>query len=288
MVSIRTVRSRGAELRVQVSGAGAPVLLLHGWPHTRRLWDHVVPELAKHHTVLAPDLPGLGESTAPYGGYGADAIAADLGAILDAARAEPAAVVAIDLAVPPAFVFALTAPERVAALVLMESLLVPLPGAEEFLAEPPWWFGFHGVPGLAEAVLPGGEDAYLSYFLTEHTFERRGIDPEIHADFVRAYTGREALARGFGYYRAAHGNAELIARATASTRLTVPTLALGGNVVGPALGRQLAGVADDLEAHIVPECGHLIPLEQPAALLDLLVPFLSRSLRSVSVQRAQT
>ncbi|MFC8525734.1 alpha/beta fold hydrolase [Nocardia sp. NPDC057227] len=278
MVLLHTVRSRGADVRVRVEGSGPPALLLHGWPHTRRLWDHVLPGLAEHHTVIAPDLPGLGESTAPNSGYRADAIATDLAAILDAAGADRAAVVAIDLAVQPAFLFAMTDPRRVTSLTLMEGLLPPLPGAEEFLADPPWWFGFHGVPGLAETVLPGGEDPYLSYFLTEHTFERRGIDPEIHAAFVRAYTGRDALARGFGYYRAAHGNAELIARATASARLTVPALALGGNVVGSALARQLSTVADDLTEHIVPDCGHLVPLEQPGALLDVLVPFLGRGL----------
>jgi pimeloyl-ACP methyl ester carboxylesterase len=166
-------------------------------------------------------------------------------------------------------------PGRVTRLVVMEGLLGPLPGAEAFLAGgPPWWFGFHAVPGLAETVLEGHEDSYLDFFLTGGTAHRRGIDPDTQAAFVRAYRGREALRCAFELYRAMPLNGEQVRAAVARARTTVPTMAIGGGVVGDALHRQLEPIADHLVGHVIPDCGHIVPQEQPEALLELLLPFL--------------
>ncbi len=85
----------------------------------------------------------------------------------------------------------------------MESTLGALPGAEEFFeGGPPWWFGFHSVPGLAETVLEGYEAGYLDFFYRTGTHAGRGIDPAVRRNFVDAYSGRESLRCGFEYYRA--------------------------------------------------------------------------------------
>src|SRR5690606_38987594 len=153
-----------------------------------------------------------------------------------------AAVVAIDAGTTPAFLLALRRPGLVRRLVVMESLLGRLPGAEDFLADgPPWWFGFHSAAsGLAETVLEGREDA-----------------------FVRAYTGRQALSCAFSYYRALPESVVQIEQAVATARLTVPTMALGARPVGAALERQLRPVTDDLTGHVIEDCGHIIPLHRP-------------------------
>ena len=182
---------------------------------------------------------------------------------------------ALDASVPAAFLLAMRHPGRIRRLALMESLLPPLSGAERFLAAgPPWWFGFHGAAGLAETVLVGHEGEYLDWFLRTGTFDGRGIDEHIRNAFVTAYEGRDSLRCGFEYYRAGPTNARLVGEAVADARLTVPTLVLGGNSVGDALSRQLGHVADDLTSHLIPECGHIIPLDQPNALVDLVLPFL--------------
>ncbi|MEV4147299.1 alpha/beta fold hydrolase [Amycolatopsis sp. NPDC049691] len=276
------LRVNGIEVGVTVTGEGPAVLLLHGFPHTRRLWSEVVPRLARRHRVITPDLRGLGESERPPGGYDAGTLAADAEALLDALGEPAAAVVGIDAGAPPAFLLAMRRPARVRRLVLMESLLGRLPGAEAFLAGgPPWWFGFHAVPGLAETVLSGHEAEYVDWFLNAGT-RGRGVPRELRDHFVAAYTGRDALRAAFAHYRAMPVSAGQIADAVAAGRLTVPTMAIGAHPVGDALARQLRPVADDLVTHLVEDCGHIIPLDRPDVLLPLLEPFLDLDLPGAS------
>ena len=241
---VRTVEVPGCRLAVAVTGSGPAVLLLHGWPHTWQVWSAVVPALAATHTVIAPDLRGLGASEHVAGPYDGGTVAGDLHALLDRLEVPDAAVMALDASVPAAFLLGMQHPERVRALVLMESLLMPLPGAESFLtAGPPWWFGFHAVAGLAETVLVGHEAEYVDFFLTAGTHRNRGIEPAVRDAFVAAYRGTEALRCGFEYYRAGPTNAALVAAAPAGGRqLEVPPLALGGPAGGGAgTGRRRTG-----------------------------------------------
>jgi pimeloyl-ACP methyl ester carboxylesterase len=274
-ISVRRIATGGIETNVALAGCGPAVLLLHGFPHTWRLWTEIIPGLARNHRVIAPDLRGLGATTRAADGYDAGTLATDAEALLDALGEPSAAVVGIDAGAPPAFLLAMRRPSRVRRLVLMESLLGPLPGAEDFLAGgAPWWFGFHAVPGLAETVLAGHEADYVDWFLTAGT-HGRGLPREIRDAFVDAYTGRDSLRCAFSYYRAAPTNARQIQDAVASGRLTVPTLAVGAHPVGDALERQLRPVADDLTGHLVEDCGHIIPLDRPHALLPVLTSFLN-------------
>lgn len=264
------ISANGIEMNVAIGGDGPAILLLHGFPHTWRLWSALVPHLTPHHRVIAPDLRGLGATTRAADGYDAGTLAADAEALLDALDEPRATVVGIDAGTPPAFLLALRHPERVERLVLMESLLGRLPGAEDFLAGgPPWWFGFHAVPGLAETVLEGHEAEYIGWFLDAGTLGR-GVPPEHRDHFVTAYTGREALRCAFAHYRAMPESARQIEEAVATTRLKVPTTAIGAHPVGDTLARQLRPVTDDLSAHVIEDCGHIIPLDRPGALVPLL------------------
>jgi pimeloyl-ACP methyl ester carboxylesterase len=264
-MELRRISTNGTELNVALDGAGAPVLLLHGWPHTWQVWRPVLRLIAARRRIIAPDLRGLGDSARAPGGFDAVTGAGDMLGLFDALGVERADVVALDAGVPAAFMLGALHPDRVRRLVLMEATLPGLPGG---FATPPWWFGFHSVPELAETVLEGHEGAYLDWFLAAGTYERRGVPAEIRDAFVRAYTGRDALRCGFGYYRAAAANAAAIG---AAGRLTVPTLALGGNTVGDLLHRQLAPVAADLTGEIIPRSGHLVPLDRPDAVAEALL-----------------
>ncbi|MEU8710434.1 alpha/beta hydrolase [Streptomyces sp. NPDC048565] len=274
-VQMHRVAVNGVELDVATAGTGPAVLLLHGFPHTWRLWTHVLDDLAARHRVIAPDLRGLGGSTRASDGYDAGTLADDCLALLDTFGERSASVMGIDAGTPPAFLMAMRSPERVRRLVLMESLLGTLPGAEGFLASgPPWWFGFHSVPGLAETVLLGNEAAYIDWFLDSGTLGQ-GIEPGIRDAFVSAYTGSEALRCASSYYRAMPAGARQIHAAVEAGRLSVPTLAVGARPVGDALERQLRPVADELTGHVIEDCGHIIPLHRPEELLRLVRPFLT-------------
>lgn len=102
-----------------------------------------------------------------------------------------------------------------------------------------------------------------------------GVRPAVRDAFVCAYTGRQALSCAFSYYRALPESAVQIEQAVTTARLTVPTMALGARPVGAALERQLRPVTDDLTGHVIEDCGHIIPLHRPRALLSLLLPFLA-------------
>jgi pimeloyl-ACP methyl ester carboxylesterase len=275
-VALHRIATNGIHVNVAVAGAGPAVVLLHGFPHTWRLWSRIIGPLAAHHRVIAPDLRGFGASTRAPDGYDAATLAADIDGILDALDEPDAAVVAIDAGTPVAVLFALRRPDRVRRLVVMEALLGSLPGAEDFLAAgPPWWFGFHAVPGLAETVLTGHEAAYIDWFLTTGT-RHHGVPSEIRDAFIDAYAGPDALRCAFSYYRALPTTARQLSDTTARTRLTMPTLAIGAHPVGAALERQLRPIADDLTGHLIADCGHIIPLDQPQELLNLLLPFLAQ------------
>jgi pimeloyl-ACP methyl ester carboxylesterase len=273
---LRRVPVNGVELNVALAGSGPAVLLLHGFPHTWELWTDVMAGLSGRYRVIAPDLRGFGASSRAASGYDAGTLAEDAAALLTVLGEPSAAVVGIDAGAAPAFLLALRHPELVRRLVVMESVLGGLPGAEEFLAGgPPWWFGFHAAaPGLAETVLAGHEDAYIDWFLRAGTLGD-GVRPAIRDAFVRAYTGRQALSCAFSYYRALPESAAQIKRAVTTARLTMPAMALGARPVGAALARQLRPVADDLTEHVIEDCGHIIPLHRPRALLELLRPFLA-------------
>lgn len=167
---IRRIDTNGISTDALVAGEGPAMLLLHGWPHTWLIWHALLPALAAKHTVIAPDLRGLGAATRPDGGYDPHTLADDAAGVLDAVGLEQATVVGVDAGAPAAWMLARRRPERVARLVVMESLMGRLPGAEAFLTGgPPWWFGFHTVPGLAERVLAGHEGDYLDFFFSAGT-----------------------------------------------------------------------------------------------------------------------
>ena len=274
-MELHRIATNGIHANVATAGTGPAVVLLHGFPHTWQLWTEIIGPLSEHHRVIAPDLRGFGASSRAPDGYDAATLAADIDGILDALAEPSAALVAIDAGVQVAALLALRRPDRIRRLVLMEAVLGSLPGAEDFLAAgPPWWFGFHSVPGLAETVLAGHEAQYIDWFLTTGTCGR-GLPPDIRDAFVNAYTGTDALRCAFAYYRALPATARQIDEAVTANRLAMPTLAVGAHPVGATLERQLRPIADDLTAHVIPDCGHIIPLDRPRELLHLMTPFLA-------------
>jgi pimeloyl-ACP methyl ester carboxylesterase len=273
--TLRRVTVPDAELQVAVAGDGPTIVLVHGWPHTWHVWHRLIPTLARTHRVLAPDLRGAGGSSRARDGYDLHTLAGDLAAVVAAHGDGDATVVGIDAGAPVAWMAAATGRVAVRRLVLVESLLGRLPGAEAFLAGgPPWWFGLHAIPGLAEDLVEGREERYLDWFLTTGTADGRGVAPASRRAFLAAYRGAESLRCGFEHYRAMPRNAGLIERAVADpTRVQVPTLAVGAGTVGDALHRQLAPITDRLEGHVIPDCGHIVPEDRPEDLLRLILDF---------------
>ncbi len=284
MPVLRRVAVNGTELNVAIDGSGPAVLLLHGFPpHTWELWTDIMAGLSDRYRVIAPDLRGFGASGPATSGYDAANLAEDAAALLTELGESAASVVGIDAggrrrpSSSPSVTPTRPAPRRHGIRTGRAARRRGLPGRR-----PPWWFGFHAAePRLAETVLEGHEAAYIDWFLRTGTLGD-GVPSAIRDAFVRAYTATGALSRAFSYYRALPDSALQIAQAITTTRLTVPTMAVGAQPVGTALERQLRSVTDELTGHVIEDCGHIIPLHRPHALLELLNPFLAGERTSTS------
>ena len=115
----------GTDIAYDVAGTGPPVLLLHGFPQTRALWAEVAPRLARHYTVVTPDLRGYGESAKPPAGdnpvaYSFRAMAADQLGLMTALGFDRFHLVGHDRGGRTSYRMALDAPESVASLTVMD------------------------------------------------------------------------------------------------------------------------------------------------------------------------
>jgi pimeloyl-ACP methyl ester carboxylesterase len=267
-------------LHYVTAGSGPPVVLLHGWPQTWWEWRHVIPALAQSHTVIAPDLRGLGDSSRPLSGYDKKTVAEDIWRLVHGKLGHDRfLLVGHDWGGPTAYALAAARPEAVRRLVILD-VVIPGCGGDFSEGGRRWHHQFHMTPDLPEALIQGREETYLGWFYRTFAFRHDAIGQDDLAEYLRTYRQPGALRAGFAYYRAipqdAADNREIIAR----LKLPMPVLALGGAVSYPhgrGRGREpeesLRRVATNVEGGIVPACGHFIPEEAPDLLRDRLLAF---------------
>ena len=161
--SHHTASVNGIQLHYVIGGHGDPVVLLHGWPETWYEWHNVMPALAKNYTVIAPDLPGLGDSSKPLTGYDGKAVAEDIHQLVTQLGFKTIFLVAHDIGTQVAYSYAAAHPAEVKKLVVMD---FTIPGfAPTGPAKPGlWWPSFHQTPDIPEALVQGKEMIYLSWF----------------------------------------------------------------------------------------------------------------------------
>lgn len=136
-----------------------------------------------------------------------------------------------------------------------------------------WHFGFFQAPSnLAVSLAEGRERILLEWFFSRAA---AAITPEDVDEYVRCYTGRDALRVGFEYYHAFATNAQQF-KEYGKDKLRIPVLALGGENSGAGWPfYSLAQLADHVSGGIIPQCGHFIAEEQPDELLRRLTTFFS-------------
>jgi len=271
----------GIQMHYVVGGQGDPIVLLHGWPQTWYEWRHVMPALAKNYTVVVPDLRGFGDSSKPLTGYDGKTTAEDIYQLMTQLGFSQIFLVAHDIGVQTAYSYAAAHPNNVSKLVLMEfpfpGFLPPALGGNE-----PWWFAFHQVPDLPEALVKGNEREYISWFLKGLAYNPSAITEEDIDVFTNHISAPGAMRAGFEYYRAFAVDAEQN-RESAKTKITTPVLVLGGDIY-PAVGGDLPGnfglsstqaLAANVTGITVPLSGHWIPEEQPQFVIEQLARFFS-------------
>src|SRR5207253_3060478 len=176
-VTSRTAEVEGVKLHYLTAGRGPAVVLLHGYTQTSRMWKPIIPLLAKKFTVIAPDLPGIGDSEIPKDGLDMKTAAIHLHALAKSLGVEKAKVVGHDIGLMVAFAYAAQFPTETEKLVVMDAFLPGVAGWEAVYNNPGiWHFRFHGP--TPEALMQGRERAYFDYYWNDFAADKTRSIPE--------------------------------------------------------------------------------------------------------------
>jgi len=257
-----------------VGGSGPPVVLIHGYAESSRMWKPLAKELSPRFTVIAPDLPGFGGSSIPKSGLDMKTAAERVHAAVTALGYTQVRVVGHDIGLMVAYAYAAMYSREVEKLALMDAFL---PGVGEWRAiydNPGFWhFRFYGP--TPEALVKGRERTYFEHFWNDFAADKTRSIPEADR---RAYASEYArpgrMGAGFAYFagftKTANDFAEL-----SKTRLTMPVLTIGGaKALGAALGAQGKLIAPDVKVIVLENTGHWIMEENPRDTIAALVDFL--------------
>ncbi|QNK01332.1 alpha/beta fold hydrolase [Dyella telluris] len=279
-IQSKNIQANGINQYFIEAGEGAPVVLLHGFPETNYGWRHQIAALSRQYRVIAPDLRGYGKTDKPVDGYDKRNMALDLRELMRALSLEKVALVGHDRGARVATRFAKDHPEALDRLVVMDNVPTRIV-AREFnakMAKVYWFFMFHLVPDLPEALIEGREEAWLRYFFSAWSHNKAAFTKEDIATYVDAYRQPGAVRGALADYRA---NSVDVTQdmADADTKIRVPTLSLWGaefDGVGKMFDMPAvwAEMADDLRTYAVPGAGHLVQEEQPEIVNELLLDFL--------------
>ncbi len=268
------IATDGATIHVRVGGHGPAVVLLHGFGDTGDMWAPLAKELAHDHTVIVPDLRGMGLSSHPEGGYDKKTQAADVARVLDALKIEKAQLVTHDIGNMVGYALAAQYPDRITRWVAMDA---PLPGIgnwDEILRSPALWhFNFRG-PDV-ERLVAGRERIYLDRFWNELSDDPKRIDEETRAHYAELYARPGAMHSAFNQFAAFAQDATDNKAFLAKGKLTMPVLAIGAEKsFGTAMADDLRFVATDVSGVVIPNSGHWLMEEQPAATVAAIRGFI--------------
>ena len=275
-IDSRFAEVNGTRLHYLAAGQGDPVLLLHGYAQTSHMWRPLIPELAKTHTVIAPDLRGFGASAKPDGGYDKKTMAQDIHALSTSLGHTRLGVVGHDIGLMVAYAYAAQYPAEVDRIVLMDAFL---PGVGDWtsvwLLRDLWHFHFYGKTPLA--LVTGRERIYLEHFWNDFAADAAHSVSEADRQlYAAAYAQPGAMQAGFEVFRAFEGDAKDFA-AFAKTKLKMPMLVLTGEKAsGEFLITQGRLVANTVEGVVIKGSGHWLMDEAPAQVIPKLVAFFSR------------
>jgi pimeloyl-ACP methyl ester carboxylesterase len=264
----------GVRLHYTTGGNGPAVILLHGFAETSRMWQPILPVLGEKFTVIAPDLPGIGDSSIPAKGINFMDAAKTIHALGRSLGIEKARVVGHDIGLMVAYAYAAQFPAEVEKLVVMDAFLPGVEGWEAIYDNPAiWHFRFNGPK--PEALVKGREDIYFSFFWDDLAADKnRSLPPADRKAYIAAYSKAGRMHAAWEYFLSWPQTAKDFAE-LAKTKLTMPVFAIGGEKsLGKELGQQMKLVATDVTVVVLPGTGHWILEERPQETTDALVKFL--------------
>ncbi len=265
----------GTKIFVRTGGTGPSVVLIHGFADTGDMWGPLASQLAKTHTVIVPDLRGMGRSDKPKSGYDKKSQAADIRTVLTTLGKDRAAVVGHDIGTMVAYAYAARYADKVDKLVVMDA---PVPGIapwDQIVLSPQLWhFNFAGAD--AERLVAGRERIYLDRFWNEFAGDRSKIDEATRVHYAKQYAQPGAMRASFAQFTAiaAHDVADNLV--FSKNKLPMPVLAIGGEKsFGPNMAAVMRNAATNVQEAVVPDAGHWLMEESPAATVALIDAFLA-------------
>ena len=271
------IATNGTTLHVRVGGTGPAVVLLHGFGDTGDMWAPLAAVLAKDHTVIVPDLRGMGLSAHPDTGYTKKNQALDIAGVMDKLKIDHADLVTHDIGNMVGYALAGQFPARITKWVVIDA---PLPGIgpwDEILKSPMLWhFNFRG-PDM-ERLVKGRERIYLDRFYNELSFDPKTITEERRRHYAKLYGRPHAMHDAFEQFAAftqdAKDNQAMLA---AGGKLPMPVLALGGDhSFGTGMADVLRFTATTVTGGVIPNSGHWIMDENPQATIRFVTEFLKQ------------
>jgi pimeloyl-ACP methyl ester carboxylesterase len=271
------IKTNGTTIHVRVGGAGPAVVLLHGFGDTGDMWAPVAKVLVAKHTVVVPDLQGMGSSAHPDTGYTKKNEAVDIAGVMDALHIQKADLVTHDIGNMVGYALAAQYPARITKWVVIDA---PLPGIgqiwQDQLVNPKTWhFNFYGPD--EERLVAGRERIFLDRFYNELSAHPARIDEATRAHYAAIYGKPHAMHDAFEQFKAfpqdGVDNREMLAK---GGKLTMPVYALGAEKsYGLTMKKDLDQVAMNVRGGVVPDSGHWVMEENPVATTRLIVDFLS-------------
>ena len=270
----RAAKIDGVKLHYLTAGRGPALILLHGYAETSRMWRPIIPILAKRFTVIAPDLPGIGDSAIPAKGLDMKTSAVRMHGLARSLGVEKAGVVGHDIGLMVAYAYAAQFPVETEKLVVMDAFLPGVGQWEAIYNNPGFWhFRFNGP--TPEALVRGRERTYFEHYWNNFAADKKRSIPEgDRKAYTAAYARPGRMRAGWAYFvsfRQAAKDFEQLAQ----TRLTMPVLSIGGEKsLGEALAQQMKLVASDVTVVVLKNTGHWLLEERRKQTTDALVEFL--------------
>lgn len=274
-VAITTANAEvnGVKLHYRIAGKGEAIVLLHGFSENGAMWNPVIDELAKNHTVIIPDLRGAGDSGKPEGGYDKKTMAQDVHALLASLGIKNTVMVGHDIGLMVAYAYAAQYPQETRKLVLMDAFLPGIGNWKDmWLLRDLWHFHFYGETPLK--LVAGRERIYLEHFWNDFAADRQHSLPETaRRQYAAAYAQPGAVRAGFAWFKAFEQDAADFQQ-LAQTKLTMPVLVLSGEKSGGTfLIDQTKLVANDVTGKVIMGSGHWLMEEKPEETIPLLTAF---------------
>jgi len=273
-IQSRYAEVEGIKLHYLTAGHGPDVILLHGYAQTSRMWRPLIPKLMDKFTIIAPDLPGIGDSDIPKDGLDMKTAAIRIHVLAKSLGITKARVVGHDIGLMVAYAYAAQFPAEVEKLVVMDAFIPGVPGWELAYNNPDMWhFRFHGP--TPEALVEGREAIYFAYFWNDLAADKTHSLPAAdRSAYVAAYSRPGRMRAGWAYFASWPGTAKELAQ-LAQTKLTMPVLSIAGEKASAAiLHPQMKLVATNVTVITLKDTGHWIMEERPKETMDALIAFL--------------